>query len=512
MRILGISGMFHDASATMIEDGKILFAGHAERYSREKNDPYINKQLMKEACQYGLPDVIVLHESSKLKNRRRLRQLTWSSIKAALTEPTMEDWLKKFYPQFKGIPVTNCLHHQSHAAAGMLTVPHDWNDATIVTIDAIGEKQTATISSWQKNQRIMLRHEVNFPNSLGLFYSAVTKAVGLKPMEDEYILMGMAAYGSPVYKTKMEIHLFDTPADDLHNCLKTIDMSKGLPKSFMSEEALQDEQVQFDMAASAQAVVEERIFNYCKLAFKYTGSSNLVYQGGVALNCVANSMLYDIFKNIWVMPNPGDAGSSLGAAALYYFEQTGNFVDWQGPYLGTNIEGKWPTNKFLESLRKGDIFGVANGKAEFGPRALGNRSLFADARGTEIKDKVNAIKRRQEFRPFAPIVLEEHARDWFDMPGGIINSPYMSFVCKCLKPDEIPAVVHEDGTSRVQTVNRNQHPELYHAMRQWHAETGCPVVLNTSLNIKGQPIVNTEQEAEEFAKHYRVKVHCRDDY
>ena len=185
MRILGISGMFHDASATMIEDGKILFAGHAERYSREKNDPYINKQLMKEACQYGLPDVIVLHESSRLKNIRRFRQFTWASIKAALTEPTMEDWLKKFYPQFKGIPVTNCLHHQSHAAAGLLTLPQDWNDACIVTIDAIGEKQTATISSWGKNQRILLRHEVNFPNSLGLFYSAVTKAIGLKPMDDE---------------------------------------------------------------------------------------------------------------------------------------------------------------------------------------------------------------------------------------------------------------------------------------------------------------------------------------
>ena len=513
MRILGLSGMFHDASATMIEDGKILFAGHAERYSREKNDPYINKQLMKEACAYGMPDVIVLHESSKLKNKRRFWQLTWPSIKAALTEPTMEDWLKKFYPQFKGIPVTNCLHHQSHAAAGLLTLPHDWNDAVIVTIDAIGEKQTATISTWEKNQRIMLRHEVNFPNSLGLFYSAVTKAVGLKPMEDEYILMGMAAYGNPVYRVKMETHLFDTPADDLHNCLKTIDMSKGLPESFMSKEALQDEQVQFDLAASAQAVVEERIRSYCRLAFKYSGGSrNLVYQGGVALNCVVNSKLYDIFKNIWIMPNPGDAGSSLGAAALYHFEQTGNFVQWEGPYLGTEIEGKWPTEKFLESLRKGDIFGIANGKAEFGPRALGNRSLFADPRGDEIKDKVNAIKRRQEFRPFAPIVLEEHARDWFEMPGGVIDSPYMSFVCKCLKPEVIPAVVHADGTSRVQTVNRNQHPELYHAMRQWYAETGCPVVLNTSLNIKGQPIVNTEAEADEFAKHYKVKVHCRDDY
>jgi carbamoyltransferase len=519
MRILGISGMFHDASATMIEDGKILFAGHAERYSREKNDAYINKQLMKEACATGLPDVIVLHESSKLKQQRRYGQMTWgtvlSTVKSAFTEPTMEDWLSKFYPQFEGIPVTNCLHHQSHAAAGMLTVPHDWRDAVIVTIDAIGEKQTATISTWEKNQRILLRHEVNFPNSLGLFYSAVTSAIGLKPMEDEYILMGMAAYGKPIYKTKMETHLFNYPIDDLHKCLETIDMSKGLPESFFEDIDVDHEQTQFDLAASAQAVVEERIIAYCRLAFKYSGGSrNLVYMGGVALNCVANSLIYkeDVFKNIWIMPNPGDAGSSLGAAALYYYENTAQFVQWEGPYLGTEIEGKWPKEKFLESLHKGDIFGVANGKAEFGPRAFGNRSLFADARGTKIKDKVNKIKRRQEFRPFAPIVLEEHAKEWFDMPGGISQSPYMSFVAKCLKPDEIPAVVHADGTSRVQTVNRDQHPELYHAMRQWYAETGCPVVLNTSLNIKGQPIVNTEDEAQEFAKHYKVKVHCRDDY
>ena len=518
MRILGISGMFHDASATMIEDGKILFAGHAERYSREKNDAFINKRLMKDACQYGMPDVIVLHESSKLKQQRRYGQMSWgtvySTIKSHIQEPTMEDWLKKFYPQFDGIPVTNCLHHQSHAAAGMLTVPHDWHDAAIVTIDAIGEKQTATISTWKKNQRILLRHEVNFPNSLGLFYSAVTSAVGLKPMEDEYILRGMAAYGKPIYKTKMEMHLFDKPAEDLHNCLRTIDMSKGLPESFFEGINVDDEQTQFDLAASAQAVVEERVIAYCRLAFKYSGGTrNLVYMGGVALNCVANSLIYeeDIFKNIWIMPNPGDAGSSLGAAALYYYENTGQFIEWEGPYLGTAIEGKWPKEKFLESLRKGDVFGVANGKAEFGPRAFGNRSLFADARGIHIKDKVNKIKRRQEFRPFAPIVLEEHAHEWFDMPGGKSQSPYMSFVAKCLRPDEIPAVVHADGTSRVQTVNREQHPDLYHAMRQWYAETGCPVVLNTSLNIKGQPIVNTEAEAEEFAKHYKVKVHCRDD-
>ena len=175
MRILGISCMFHDASVSVIEDGNILFAGHSERYSREKNDAYLNQRLVNEALTWGKPDVIVLHESSKLKKQRRLSQWSWSSIKSAFTEPTAEDWIKSFI-QLAGIPITNCLHHQSHAAAGMLTVPEDWNDAAIVTIDAIGEKQTATISTWQKNERIMLRHEVNFPNSLGLFYSAVTSS------------------------------------------------------------------------------------------------------------------------------------------------------------------------------------------------------------------------------------------------------------------------------------------------------------------------------------------------
>lgn len=522
MRILGISSMFHDASTCVIEDGDILFAGHAERYSRVKNDAFINQKLMKDTLKHGLPDVIVLHESSKLKQKRRLKQFTWSSIKAAFTEPTAEEYLEKYYPQLKGIPVTNCLHHESHAAAGVLT--SDFEDCAIMTIDAIGEYQTATIYRWETQRggstRLDLMHEVKFPNSLGLFYSAITGAVGLKPMEDEYILMGMAAYGNPVYVDKMNKELFKSEISTTRNgqvvgnlstALQTIDLSKGLPKTFMSEEALADEQIQFDLAASAQQICEERILAYAKLAKEYTKSNNLVFMGGCALNCVANSRLYDLYQNVHIMPNPGDAGSSLGAAALFYYNQTGERVNWETPFLGYNINGAWPKEKFLASLRKGEIFGVANGPAEYGPRAFGNRSLFADPRGDTIKDKVNEIKRRQQFRPFAPIVLEEHASDWFDMPGGKIDSPYMQFVAKCRKPDVIPAVVHGDGTSRVQTVNRRNHPELYHAMRQWYAETGCPVVLNTSLNIKGQPIVNTAKEAEEFAKHYKVPVHVKDD-
>ena len=522
MRILGISSMFHDASTCVIEDGQILFAGHAERYSRVKNDPFINQKLMKDTLKHGLPDVIVFHESSKLKQKRRLRQMTWSSIKSVFTEPTAEEWIAKYYPQLKGIPVTNCLHHESHAAAGVLT--SDFDEAAVMTIDAIGEEQTATIYKWSTQRggstRLDLMHEVKFPNSLGLFYSAVTGAVGLKPMEDEYILMGMAAYGKPLYVNKINNELFKHPLTetrhgqidgDVRTAMETIDMSKGLPKNFMSAEALADEQVQFDLAASAQVVCEQRIMAYAKLAKEYTQSNNLVFMGGCALNCVANARLYDLYQNVHIMPNPGDAGSSLGAAALYYYKATGNRVNWETPFLGYTINGAWPKEKFLASLRKGEIFGVANGAAEFGPRALGNRSLFADPRGELIKDQVNAIKRRQKFRPFAPIVLEEHASDWFEMPGGKLDSPYMQFIAKCKRPNEIPAVVHGDGTSRVQTVNRKSHPELYHAMRQWHAESGCPIVLNTSLNIKGQPIVNTAKEAEEFAKHYKVPVHVRDD-
>ena len=193
MRILGISCMFHDASVTVMEGNKILFAGHAERYSRQKNDSYLNQELMADALKHGLPDVIVLHESSRLKNKRRLSQFTWPSIKAALTEITAEEWIKKFYPQLNGIPITNCLHHESHAGAGVKT--SDFNECAIMTIDAIGEFQTATIYRYDESatSSLQLKHETKFPNSLGLFYSAVTHAVGLKPMEDEYVLMGMAA-------------------------------------------------------------------------------------------------------------------------------------------------------------------------------------------------------------------------------------------------------------------------------------------------------------------------------
>ena len=259
-----------------------------------------------------------------------------------------------------------------------------------------------------------------------------------------------------------------------------------------------------------QKVTEEIMIKLTKAIRNEYGIKNLCLSGGVALNCVANSLLFDVFDNVHIMPNPGDAGSSLGAAALHYYNETGRRVEWDGPYLGTNIPGKYPVQKALSSLRRNKIFGIANGKAEFGPRALGNRSLCADPRGPDVKDKMNVIKKRQKFRPFAPMILEEHVHDYFEMPGGISHAPYMQFVAKCKKPEEFPAIIHADGTSRVQTVRKEEHPDLHNLLTKFYKQTGCPMLLNTSLNIKGQPIVNDEKDAEAFAQHYGVKVHVRD--
>jgi carbamoyltransferase len=223
--------------------------------------------------------------------------------------------------------------------------------------------------------------------------------------------------------------------------------------------------------------------------------------GGVALNCLANRRLGQWFENIWIMPNPGDAGSSLGAAALAY----GKKLNWQDAYLGHCILGNYPVDDIISELLTNKIAGVASGRAEFGPRALGNRSLLADPRGNTIKEKVNEIKRRQQFRPFAPVVLEEHARDYFDMPSGWVDSRYMQIVGRCLRPDLFPAVVHVDGTSRIQTVPKDSSG-VRRLLESWYALTGCPMLLNTSLNIRGEPMVNDRADADRFEQLYGVQV------
>jgi carbamoyltransferase len=223
--------------------------------------------------------------------------------------------------------------------------------------------------------------------------------------------------------------------------------------------------------------------------------------GGVALNCTANRMLGEYFDKIWIMPCPGDAGSSLGAAALAF----GRRVNWRNSYLGHCIPGVYPVNGLLDRLLTEQIVGVASGRAEFGPRALGNRSLLADPRGSEIKEKVNAIKRRQQFRPFAPVILEELADTYFDMPRGFSNSRYMQSVARCRVPELFPAIVHVDNTSRVQTVHKDGSG-IRELLEKWYVLTGCPMLLNTSLNIRGEPMVNDRADADRFEQLYGVTV------
>jgi carbamoyltransferase len=496
--ILGISGMFHDAAVTLVApDGEILFAGHAERYSGNKNDAYLNQALIADALQYGDPDVIVYHEKTWAKRLRNLRARSW---RGAL-DPSMNFWVRKFYPELKGIPTKSYWHHETHAAAGVLT--SDFDECAVMVVDAIGEFDTTTLWHW-RDGRMHKKFSMSYPHSLGLFYSAVTQHVGLKPMEDEYILMGMAAYGNPELSQRlselMDQHYFVAS----ESLTMKVNLHRGLVDTGFLE-IYND----FEIAAAAQLLIERKLVQLARLARAKTQSENLVFMGGVALNCVANTLLTKVFKNIHIMPNPGDAGSSLGAAALHHYNLTGERVNWQTPYLGYNIQGPYPVNKALKSLESGAIFGIANGRAEFGPRALGNRSLLANPTGGDIKDKVNEIKHRQQFRPFAPVILEGYASQYFDMP--VRSSPYMQFVARCKHPETFPAIVHADGTSRVQTVNREQHPGLHELLTKFHARTGCPMLLNTSLNVKGKPMVNTPIDALMFESLYDVPVHLSDN-
>ena len=471
MRILGINETSHDASVSLIEDGKILFAGHAERYSKQKNDWYLNDSLVNDALSYGAPDAIAYYEKPLLKASR------------LLLRGGSGEWSPKF--KIDGIPRKSFGHHYSHAAAGYYTSP--FNNAAIVVLDAIGEYKTSTIWVGEED-KIKLKYKQNYPVSFGLFYSAFTQLVGLMPNQEEYIMMGMAAYGDWTKYYKKVNDYFPSYTNQKYN------FHKGITDwGWVSEED------KFDIAAAAQMVYEQRLNDFMRMAKSLTGKNNLVFMGGCALNSSANTLLWKIFDMIWIMPNPGDAGSSLGAAAALY----GKHIDWKDPYLGHDLGGDYPVQKIIDGILKDGIVAVANGRAEYGPRALGNRSILADPRDRSIKDKVNNIKQRELFRPFAPVVMEECASKWFEMD---FTSPYMQYTVKCLQPEKIPSVVHIDGTSRVQTVNKNQHRGLWRVLNKFYLQTGVPVLLNTSLNIKGQPLLNDENDIKDWESMYNTKV------
>jgi carbamoyltransferase len=389
------------------------------------------------------------------------------------------------------VPQETHNHHKSHAAAGFQTSPYQ--DATVVVIDAIGEFDTITIWHAEYDELGYAKYKKlwgqKYPHSIGLFYSAMTKRAGLRPLDEEYILMGMAAYAMPKFNMiddfvldKSEIKFKDNLHLGCDNYAPTM--------------------TEFEIAASAQSIIETLLHEVMARAKQIGRSNNLVYMGGVALNCLANEHIGAYFKNIWIMPNPGDCGSALGAAALAF----GKRVNWKHPYLGTDIPGEYPVNAVLDELFNTKIVGVASGRAEFGPRALGNRSLLADPRGPEVKDKVNEIKRRQKFRPFAPIILEEFVDEYFEMPTGFPTSPYMQTVARCKHPEDFPAIIHKDGTSRVQTVPKDSESGVRQLLEKWMTLTGCPMLVNTSLNIRGEPMVNDRVDADRFEKLYGVKV------
>jgi len=487
---LGISGGYHDAAATVIDtQGTIVFAGHSERYSKLKNDPMISAGLLEELCEWQY-DTMAYYERPWMHNLQQLytgqRALGPWTARGALKKQ-LGDWYQRPARREQAYP-----HHLSHAASGFQTSPFD--RATVVVIDAVGEFDTVTIwgAEYTDGRAVYKRlWGQRYPHSIGLFYSAVTKRLGLRPLDEEYIVMGMAAYGDPNNHVIQREQLVDTVGEltfkeNLH---------LGLPADYLKDYS------DYDIAAGAQHLAEELIYTVMRRAMELRWSSNLVYSGGVALNCLANRALGGFFEKVWIMPCPGDAGGSLGAAALAH----GGRIDWTTAYLGHQIPGAYPVNAVLDHLLRDRIVGVASGRAEFGPRALGNRSLLADPRGPDIKDRVNAIKRRQEFRPFAPVILEELASEYFKMPHGFPTSPYMQATAVCLRPEVYPAIVHHDGTSRVQTVARDGSG-IRELLEKWYMLTGCPMLLNTSLNIRGEPMVNDRADADRFERLYGVRV------
>ena len=482
--ILGITAQNHDASMALIDGSDIVWAAHSERYSRVKNDNHLNREMVEEMQQYGTPTEIVWFETPWQKNIRRL----YSGQRPWIVEPRDELRLVGL----NSLPITYVGHHESHAASGFYT--SNFPDASVLVVDAIGEWDTVSI--WHADSNGLNKYwSKKYPNSMGLFYTAFTQWLGLKPNEEEYILMGMAAFGKPLlaeYFKKAFFTKFEGPNFKLkHNlhrgCLWWENLA-GVSK--------------FDIAASVQSIMEEYLLLTAKWIRTKLPSRNLVFMGGCALNCVANSRIAQEagFDNVWIMPNPGDAGSAIGAVAAY----TEQRLDWKTPYLGTDIDRELDINSIVKELLEGKVVAVANGRAEFGPRALGNRSLLCDPRGPDAKIRMNQLKKREEFRPFAPAILEEHADTYFDMP--VKSSPYMQFIARCRLPNEFPGICHVDNTSRVQTVNHADNPKFRALLELWYEKSGCPMLMNTSLNVKGEPLVNSWADAQRWQEINKVRV------
>ena len=543
---LGISCYYHDSAAALLKDGHVIAAVEEERFSRKKFDDGFPKMaidwcLNECAISPKQIDSVAFYDKPILKFERLLDNYIAVAPRGMYSFlDTIPKWLhkrlwikneiKNHLKDFKG-NIIFPEHHMSHAAYAFYT--SQFNESAILTIDGVGEWTTASFGI-AKNNKIQLTNDIRWPHSLGLFYSAFTYFLGFKVNEGEYKLMGLSSYGKPKYYDLIKENLIDVKNDgSIHLNMKyfafTYDKVMtnenfaqlfGIPPR---KEGQKTEQIHYDIGASAQKVLEDVMLKMVNHIYLKTKMKNLCMSGGVALNGVANYQILKNgpFDNVHIPPSPGDGGSAVGCAQYLYFvhnnkkriiENNHSKLIQENVYVGPSYSDE-DIIKFLDSnnikyekfekqslLKKtaqlistGNIVGWYQGKMEWGPRALGNRSILADPRNASMKDILNEkIKHRESFRPFAPSVLEEYASDFFDID---IPSPYMLMVTKVKKPEIIPAVTHVDGTSRLQTVSNDANPLYYDLINEFYKITGVPVIINTSMNVMGEPIVNTPEQA-----------------
>jgi carbamoyltransferase len=538
MHILGLSCFYHDAASCLISDGKVIAAAQEERFSGVKHDWRFPKNAIRyciEEAGLRIEDIglVVFYEKPFIKFERMLQTFIYTAprgCKAFLD--TVPSWLKQklWLPVVikKELGYTGKVlfaeHHMSHAASAFFTSPYD--EAAILTVDGVGEWATASYG-YGRGGAIKLTHEMKFPNSLGLLYSAITSYLGFTVNDSEYKVMGMAPYGKPRYLDLMLDNLVSLGDDgSLRLDLRYFSFQYGRRMFNGKLEGLFGVQKRapgspiderhFDIAASLQRVTEEAMLSMARHVHRETGViKNLCLAGGVSLNCVANGRLLKEgpFENIFIQPAAGDAGGAMGAAYLGYHHYLRNNErhPLETLYLGPSFE-KSGIRSYLEKegiacremeeeelveetalmLSMGKVMGWFQGRMEFGPRALGNRSILADPRSPGMKDLLNRkVKFREEFRPFAPVVTEEDSTRYFDMDR---PSPFM-LITVPVKSGPIPAVTHVDGTARVQTLKNGDNPRLYRLLKEFEKLTGVPVLLNTSLNVKGDPIARTPADA-----------------
>jgi carbamoyltransferase len=569
---LGLSAFYHDSAAALIEDGRIVAAAQEERFSRKKHDARFPRHAV-EYCLaeagIALSDVnyVVFYDKPFLKFERLLETYLafaprgFSSFRAAIPL-----WLKEKLFQKKLLRDelsrydSNCdwekrllfaEHHQSHAASAFFASPFE--EAVVLTMDGVGEWATTSIGFGRGNQLEMQR-EIHFPHSIGLLYSAFTYYTGFKVNSGEYKVMGLAPYGEPRYSQTILNHLIDLKPDgsfrldmSYFNYCTGLTMTNARFDELFGGPPRRPEDIltqrHMDLAASIQAVTEEIVVRVTRSLAAETGAENLCLAGGVALNCVANGKIArdGKFKRIWVQPAAGDAGGALGAAlAAYHIYKNqprrpgGGLDHMHGSYLGpawsdeeisarlnaagahfATLDEAQLVQRASGDLADGKALGWFQGRMEFGPRALGARSIIADPRSPEMQKTLNLrVKYRESFRPFAPAVLAEDVSDWFEFQG---ESPYMLMVAPVVERrrremtyeeqalfgidklnvprSEIPAVTHVDYSARLQTVHRETNPRFHALLSQFKARTGCPILVNTSFNVRGEPIVCTPEDA-----------------